>query len=111
FPSTTLFRSRPTDDANMHRGLRSQEHLSGGSAMSSRRRFLQQAALLAALTQLPHAALWAQARLQQRAIPSSGELLPVIGLGTSRTHDVPHEVAALQPSRECLQHTVICSSI
>lgn len=74
--------------------------------MSSRRRFLQQAALLAALTQLPHAALWAQARLQQRAIPSSGELLPVIGLGTSRTHDVPLEEDALQPLLEVLQNLV-----
>ena len=41
-----------------------------------------------------------------RAIPSSGELLPVIGLGTSRTHDVAMTDEALQPLREVLQTLV-----
>ncbi len=53
--------------------------------MPSRRQFLLNATLLAALAQLPCGPLWAQTRLQQRAIPSTGEPLPVIGLGTSRT--------------------------
>lgn len=34
--------------------------------------------------------------LIQRAVPSSGELLPVIGMGTSRTFDEPPQKAALE---------------
>ena len=71
--------------------------------MPSRRQFLLNATLLAALAQLPCGPLWAQTRLQQRRIPSSGEQLPVIGLGTSRTHDVPLDDEALQPLLEVLK--------
>ncbi|KHL68054.1 MULTISPECIES: aldo/keto reductase [Pseudomonas] len=74
--------------------------------MPSRRQFLLNATLLAALAQLPCGPLWAQTRLQQRAIPSTGEPLPVIGLGTSRTHDVPLDDEALQPLLEVLKTLV-----
>ena len=74
--------------------------------MPSRRRFLHGSASLAALAALmpwlPSSAL-ASGTLLSRAIPSSGELLPVIGLGTSRTHDVAMTDEALQPLREVLQ--------
>jgi diketogulonate reductase-like aldo/keto reductase len=40
--------------------------------------------------------------LLQRAIPSSGELLPVIGLGTWQTFDVASTPADLQPIEEVL---------
>lgn len=71
--------------------------------MPTRRAFVQQTALLAALSAWPGRALWAQQKLLQRAIPSSGESLPVIGLGTSRTHDVALDPAALAPLLEVLQ--------
>lgn len=58
--------------------------------MQTRRQLLHRSAVIAALTALgpllPSLA-WAEP-LRQRRIPSSGEMLPVIGLGTSRTHDV-----------------------
>ena len=42
-------------------------------------------------------------RLIQRAIPSSGELLPVIGMGTSRTFDTEGDPASLATLQEVLQ--------
>lgn len=42
-------------------------------------------------------------RLIQRAIPSSGELLPVIGMGTSRTFDTERDPASLATLQEVLQ--------
>lgn len=77
--------------------------------MPSRRRFLQHSASLAALTALTPwlpAGAFAAGSLLQRQIPSSGELLPVIGLGTSRTHDVALSEAALAPLREVLRTLV-----
>ncbi|RMH83432.1 aldo/keto reductase [Pseudomonas sp. AOB-7] len=77
--------------------------------MPSRRRFLQHSASLAALTALTPwlpAGAFAAGSLLQRQIPSSGELLPVIGLGTSRTHDVALNEAALAPLREVLRTLV-----
>ena len=77
--------------------------------MPSRRRFLQHSASLAALTALTPwlpARAFAAGSLLQRQIPSSGELLPVIGLGTSRTHDVALSEAALAPLREVLRTLV-----
>ena len=77
--------------------------------MPSRRRVLQHSAQLAALAALmpwlPRGAFAASGLLQRR-IPSSGESLPAIGLGTSRTHDVPMNEAALKPLREVLQTLV-----
>ena len=42
-------------------------------------------------------------RLIQRAIPSSGELLPVIGMATSRTFDTEGDPASLATLQEVLQ--------
>ena len=64
----------------------------------SRRRFLA-----ASATGLAAAAVWprpspAADELVRRAIPSSGERIPVIGLGTARTFDVdPDDRARMQP--------------
>lgn len=78
--------------------------------MSSRRRFLQHSASLATLAALapwlPLQPAWAANPLMQRKIPSSGELLPVIGLGTSRTHDVPLAEEHLAPLRDVLRTLV-----
>ncbi|WP_313086117.1 aldo/keto reductase [Pseudomonas sp.] len=59
--------------------------------MPTRRQLLRRSALLASVAAL--SALWptwphAAEPLRMRPIPSSGQRLPVIGLGTSRTHDV-----------------------
>lgn len=73
--------------------------------MHNRRHFLQYSALAAALAALPPwlvAATVDGQGLLQRKIPSSGELLPVIGLGTSRTHNVGLD-DDLQPLIEVLQ--------
>ena len=58
--------------------------------MPTRRQLLHHSAVIAALAAigpLLPAVAWAEP-LRQRRIPASGEMLPVIGLGTSRTHDV-----------------------
>ncbi|HSX72411.1 MAG TPA: aldo/keto reductase, partial [Pseudomonas sp.] len=72
--------------------------------MTTRRRFIQHASALAALATLGPLSGLAQAaasgELLRRKIPSSGELLPVVGLGTSRTHDVPLDEEHLAPLRE-----------
>ncbi|MGA4320050.1 aldo/keto reductase [Ectopseudomonas hydrolytica] len=77
--------------------------------MPSRRRFLHGSASLAALAALapwlPSSAL-ASSTLMTRTIPSSGEPLPVIGLGTSRTHDVAMTDEALEPLRDVLRELV-----
>ena len=75
--------------------------------MPTRRRFLQHTtgvAALAALGPLLPNLSWAadSGGLLRRRIPSSGELLPAIGLGTSRTHDVPLDEAHLAPLREVM---------
>ncbi|MDG1582989.1 aldo/keto reductase [Pseudomonas sp. GOM6] len=78
--------------------------------MPSRRRFLQHSASLAALATLapwlPFQPAMALSNLMQRPIPSSGERLPVIGLGTSRTHDVALNEEQLAPLREVLRTLV-----
>lgn len=77
--------------------------------MPSRRRFLHGSASLVALAALMPwlpSSVFASGTLLSRAIPSTGELLPVIGLGTSRTHDVAMTDEALQPLREVLQALV-----
>ncbi|PZP22140.1 aldo/keto reductase [Pseudomonas kuykendallii] len=59
--------------------------------MPTRRQFVQQSSLLAAmagLAPLLPASAFAADGLLMRSIPSSGERLPVIGLGTSRTFNV-----------------------
>ncbi|MCQ4314329.1 aldo/keto reductase [Pseudomonas stutzeri] len=59
--------------------------------MQTRRQLLHRSAVLAAIAALgPLLPSLAQAAepLRTRTIPASGEMLPVIGLGTSRTHDI-----------------------
>ncbi|WP_286785886.1 MULTISPECIES: aldo/keto reductase [Pseudomonas] len=59
--------------------------------MPTRRQFVQRSSLLAAmagLAPLLPASAFAADELMMRSIPSSGERLPVIGLGTSRTFNV-----------------------
>ncbi|WP_349572691.1 aldo/keto reductase [Azotobacter salinestris] len=77
--------------------------------MHTRRQFLQRAALLAALAAtgplLSSRSLAAEPLLARR-IPSSGEELPAIGLGTSRTHDVALDDESLAPLLEVLRTLV-----
>ncbi len=56
--------------------------------MTSRRAFLKGLAALTTAQILPRSALASRGAAIERAIPSSGELLPAIGLGTARTFDV-----------------------
>ena len=76
--------------------------------MTSRRSFLSGAALAAtaaALRPLPaFAASPAPAGMARRAIPSTGELIPVIGMGTSGSFEV--DVAGRGPLREVLRRFV-----
>jgi len=68
---------------------------------TTRRRFLQLAAAGAASAAWPAGVLGAsEASVVRRAIPASGQAVPVIGLGTARTFDVdPNDTAAMQPLR------------
>src|SRR5258706_15329199 len=68
--------------------------------MASRRR-----ALLAARsgTFIPAAFAQRQNRIHMKKIPSSGEPLPVIGLGTWQTFDAGNDAAARAPLREVLK--------
>jgi diketogulonate reductase-like aldo/keto reductase len=67
--------------------------------MDARRRALLGAVAGLALTRAAHGAQ----RMHTRAIPSSGEALPVIGLGTWQTFDVGGNAAAQAPLKEVLQ--------
>jgi diketogulonate reductase-like aldo/keto reductase len=70
----------------------------------SRRRFLRATAAAAALAPLVGNRLAAApADPVRKAIPSSGEKLSVIGLGTSRTFDVDSENAAQSPLLEVMR--------
>lgn len=72
-----------------------------------RRRLLQYASAAALLCPLMPAVGWAAAQpLLTRKIPSSGEALPVIGLGTSRTFNVDVTSNDMQPLREVLEVSV-----
>lgn len=77
--------------------------------MHTRRQFLQRSALLAAVAAMaPLLATPSRAAepLLARRIPASGEELPAIGLGTSRTFDVELDAAALAPLLEVLRTLV-----
>jgi len=74
--------------------------------MPSRRQLLQYSATLAALGALAPLPALGALGLLQRPIPASGELLPVIGLGTSRTHDVVLDKASLKPLLKVLRTLV-----
>lgn len=74
--------------------------------MPTRRQFIQHSALLAGVASFAAALpafTFAGERLRSRTIPASGELLPVIGLGTSRTHNVGLDDAQLQPLLDVLR--------
>lgn len=78
--------------------------------MSDRRTFLTQLTASALLGGMPLTAraitMTQPAKLISRVIPSSGEALPVIGMGTSRTFDVADDPAALKPLAEVLRALV-----
>jgi aryl-alcohol dehydrogenase-like predicted oxidoreductase len=65
--------------------------------MISRRDILANAGALAALAISGSRAALAQSSLEQRAIPKTGERLPVIGLGTYRTFNVGDAAAEREP--------------
>lgn len=73
----------------------------------NRRNALQVLATAAGMTQIPGHALDAKTGMDQsiikRRIPSSGELLPVLGLGTWQTFDVGNDSAARAPLGEVLR--------
>ena len=73
----------------------------------NRRNALQVLATAAGITQMPGHALDAKAGTDQsiikRRIPSSGELLPVLGLGTWQTFDVGNDSAARAPLGDVLR--------
>lgn len=73
--------------------------------MPTRRQFVQYIATLGALAScgpLMSRLAFAAQPLLQRKIPATGELLPVIGLGTSQTFNVDPESADMAPLREVL---------
>ncbi len=55
------------------------------------------------LLPLPHAVFAQADRQRQRIIPSSGEKIPVMGLGTSRVFDVSRDGSALAPLKEVMR--------
>ena len=73
----------------------------------NRRNALQVLATAAGMTQIPGHALEPKAGMDQsivkRKIPSSGELLPVLGLGTWQTFDVANDAAARAPLGDVLR--------
>ena len=72
----------------------------------NRRETLQRIVTFAAGAVLPrtaHAQMKAEAKIHTRAIPASGERLPVIGLGTWQTFDVDSSASARAPLREVLE--------
>jgi len=70
----------------------------------SRRRFLQTNAAAALMyTLAPGFAFAAESEVIKKTIPSSGERLSVIGLGTSRTFDVDSDKAVTSPLMEVMQ--------
>ncbi len=71
----------------------------------SRRDFLKFSTASALGALVPISVNAADTRLNQRVIPSSGEHIPVIGLGTARTFDVdPNDETTMAPLRQVLSH-------
>lgn len=68
----------------------------------NRRRFIQAAGTLATCMILPGGAA-AEPQTIRKPIPSSGELLPVVGLGTSRTFETGGDRALLGQLQEVMQ--------
>lgn len=72
--------------------------------MPTRRRFLQCAPLAAVpAAWMSHAAGAAGASMLRRAIPATGEQLPVIGLGTADVFDVNPQAKELEPLQQVVQ--------
>ena len=70
----------------------------------TRRHFIKSLGLLSAgMTLMPQTLLGADRKLTTHVIPSSGERIPVIGMGTSRTFDVGGEPAMLRRLGQVLQ--------
>ena len=69
----------------------------------SRRDVLRLLAASGALAALPAGLVTAASEMLRRQIPSSGEALPVIGLGTSQVFDVDRDEAALEPLARVLE--------
>jgi diketogulonate reductase-like aldo/keto reductase len=70
----------------------------------SRRQFLQTGAAASLMASFaPGLALAAESAVIRKAIPSSGERLSVIGLGTSRTFDVDSDTAVTSPLMAVMQ--------
>ena len=72
--------------------------------MHTRRKLLiSTAAASLAYSLLPRIASATEARVIKKTIPSSGERLSVIGLGTSRTFDVSDSADSISPLVELMQ--------
>ncbi len=70
----------------------------------SRRQFMQRLSLLSAgIVLMPKIIFGENHQPISRAIPSSGERTPVIGIGTSRTFDIGNDEAARDQLRQVLQ--------
>jgi aryl-alcohol dehydrogenase-like predicted oxidoreductase len=85
------------------------QSLPRGVAMTSRRSFISAATLAVTAAALPPAAVLAAAPaaspgMAKRAIPSTGETIPVIGMGTSGSFEV--DVAGREPLQEVLRRFV-----
>lgn len=73
-------------------------------ARLTRRQFIRESGLLSAgIVLMPQNLLGNSRQVITHAIPSTGERLPVIGMGTSRTFDVGHNQAARDHLRQVLQ--------
>ena len=71
-----------------------------------RRNALQALAVAAGISQMPiqaQGALTSAAKIDSRKIPSTGELLPIIGLGTWQTFDVGREATVRAPLEAVLR--------
>lgn len=70
----------------------------------SRRRFLQTSAAAGAIAGFnPAISFAADTAIMQRAIPVTGEMLPIVGIGTSRVFDVLNDPAGMKTRQEILQ--------
>ncbi len=68
----------------------------------SRREFIKAGVGMGAAMFIPSTELFAQAALLQKKIPSSGEMIPVIGLGTARRYEEVKTDAEKVPLRETI---------
>ncbi|MCU7827434.1 MAG: aldo/keto reductase [Candidatus Thiodiazotropha sp. (ex Myrtea sp. 'scaly one' KF741663)] len=76
--------------------------MKGSECTLSRRRFLQQITGLAGLISLP-AMGFSQHEILKRQIPASGELIPILGMGTWQTFDVANYPELVQRRSQVLK--------